>query len=262
MENRRGSEIFLGVVGVTTLIVAIIGATFAYFSANASSNNEAIAVQSTTVELGFKDDAPTGLKTNMIPSTFDIAYFAAFNETWINKGTFADGSSGKGKCLDDLSREICSTYEFWIGNPSDSTPMEIVGQINVVVNEFGNLKYAIYDEAGTKKEEGVFPESGAVELDNLAQTLTYNENVASKEGVTFNSEDPTTYNPLLDMSDAANAGKETNVRHYKMLIWINETGSNQKEEDAGKMFTAGISFSTGGDSGGVTGMIAVADDAS
>lgn len=34
MENKKGQGIFLGVVGVATLVVAIIGATFAYFSAS------------------------------------------------------------------------------------------------------------------------------------------------------------------------------------------------------------------------------------
>ena len=34
MENKKGNGIFLGVIGVATLIVAIIGATFKYFSAN------------------------------------------------------------------------------------------------------------------------------------------------------------------------------------------------------------------------------------
>ena len=43
MENRKGSGIFLGVVSVATLVVAIIGATFAYFSASVSSNEGAIS---------------------------------------------------------------------------------------------------------------------------------------------------------------------------------------------------------------------------
>ena len=42
MENKKGSGIFLGVVSVATLVVAIIGATFAYFSASVSSNEGAI----------------------------------------------------------------------------------------------------------------------------------------------------------------------------------------------------------------------------
>jgi len=38
MENNNGKGIFYGVIGVATLIVAIIGATFAYFSASATSD--------------------------------------------------------------------------------------------------------------------------------------------------------------------------------------------------------------------------------
>ncbi len=38
MENRNGQGIFYGVIGVATLVVAIIGATFAYFNATASTN--------------------------------------------------------------------------------------------------------------------------------------------------------------------------------------------------------------------------------
>lgn len=37
MENKNGQGIFYGVIGVATLVVAIIGATFAYFSASAST---------------------------------------------------------------------------------------------------------------------------------------------------------------------------------------------------------------------------------
>ena len=39
MENNNGKGIFLGVVSVATLIVAIIGATFAYFSATTTVGN-------------------------------------------------------------------------------------------------------------------------------------------------------------------------------------------------------------------------------
>ena len=38
-ERNNGKGIFYGVIGVATLVVAIIGATFAYFTASASVNN-------------------------------------------------------------------------------------------------------------------------------------------------------------------------------------------------------------------------------
>lgn len=44
MENKKGSGIFLGVVGVATLIVAIIGATFAYFSIAVNGGTEDVNV--------------------------------------------------------------------------------------------------------------------------------------------------------------------------------------------------------------------------
>ena len=44
MENRNenGRGIFYGVIGVATLVVAMIGATFAYFSAEATTGNSAM----------------------------------------------------------------------------------------------------------------------------------------------------------------------------------------------------------------------------
>ena len=41
-NNRKGPGVFYAVVGVATLVVAIIGATFAYFSAQASTGAEDI----------------------------------------------------------------------------------------------------------------------------------------------------------------------------------------------------------------------------
>ena len=45
MENKKGQGIFLGVVGVATLVVAIIGATFAYFSASTTAGEGTIQGQ-------------------------------------------------------------------------------------------------------------------------------------------------------------------------------------------------------------------------
>ena len=39
-NNRKGSGVFYAVVGVATLVVAIIGATFAFFSASATNDSD------------------------------------------------------------------------------------------------------------------------------------------------------------------------------------------------------------------------------
>ena len=52
-NNNKGNGIFLGVIGVATLVVAIIGATFAFFSANAASANNAIETSSCSYNVLF-----------------------------------------------------------------------------------------------------------------------------------------------------------------------------------------------------------------
>ena len=301
MENRRGSGIFLSVIGVATLIVAIIGATFAYFSATAASNNKAIAVGSTEIDLAY-DDVTSGLKTAMIPSRENTAEYAAFDKTWVDttkdvtvvtgQNCTGEGSERQctditktmkapGQCIDQNGNQICSVYQFYVGNPSTTTEMDIEASITVTTNEFKNLKYAIYDErvknvtdmnSITPIATGTFPNTGGeAKLAALSQKLTAYANVASREGVVdftklgenggelaFDADKPSTYQPSIDKSLADNLNVNTNVRHYTMLIWINETESDQTDDDAGKIFAAGVTIKTGGQSGGVTGVIAVA----
>ena len=52
MENNRGQSIFLSVVGIATLLVAIVGATFAYFSISVKGNENASSIRVTTARVG------------------------------------------------------------------------------------------------------------------------------------------------------------------------------------------------------------------
>lgn len=52
MENNKGQSIFLSVVGIATLLVAIVGATFAYFSIQVTGNETASSIQITTATVG------------------------------------------------------------------------------------------------------------------------------------------------------------------------------------------------------------------
>lgn len=52
MDNNRGQTIFLSVIGIATLLVAIIGATFAYFSITVTGNEGASSIFITTAVLG------------------------------------------------------------------------------------------------------------------------------------------------------------------------------------------------------------------
>lgn len=62
-NNRKGSGVFYAVVGVATLVVAIIGATFAYFSAQAVPTTQAI-------QGGTNDDLANALSVSVEKVTF------------------------------------------------------------------------------------------------------------------------------------------------------------------------------------------------
>ena len=84
MENSKGQTIFLSVIGVATLLVAIIGATFAWFSVEVQGNNSAQSVYVETMKLGsvtYTDDNAISL-TNVKPIT-------AAQVTADNKKTFS-----------------------------------------------------------------------------------------------------------------------------------------------------------------------------
>lgn len=65
MEDVKNQTIFLSIIGVATLLVAIVGATFAWFSISVSGNEEAEKMIVTTATLGsitFTDGASIDAK--------------------------------------------------------------------------------------------------------------------------------------------------------------------------------------------------------
>lgn len=265
MENKKGNGIFLGVIGVATLIVAIIGATFAYFSASTSSANNAISVNSTQLSLGFSD-VTTQLKANLIPASDTIAKFGATDTAHINS---------KGTCIDDNGNEVCGVYDFFVGNPSGTTAQKIYANITVVTNTFDALYFTVLDETGTavipatsfKFDSDNTNKTAGETKTNADGTVTYTE----KEGKAVLELNALTQTLLASASnisdtdkndeskyDLKTEGLEKNFRKYKVIIWIRESGKDQTTADAGQAFSAGINITTGGSGTGVTGVIAAA----
>ncbi len=78
MENNRGQSIFLSVVGIATLLVAIIGATFAYFSITVTGNDTASSIYVRTAQVGGVTFDGTGagiVVTNAYPGWHDSKQF-------------------------------------------------------------------------------------------------------------------------------------------------------------------------------------------
>lgn len=239
MENKNnGSSIFLGVIGVATLVVAIIGATFAYFSAATNSTANAIATSSTTLGLNLVDNVGTNLKTNLIPATESIATYGALSKTYL-------GTAGKEQCVDDNGNEICSIYQFTITNPSTTTAQALTFTMNIQTNSFANLKYKIYE--GTSGVSGTLDNDSTAVISAATLPTITESSSASEKTIALTA---------LNDTYAPEASKT-----YTIVIWINELGTgesgNQTSVDAGKAFAAGLNISSGNGSG-VTGVISTA----
>ena len=135
MENNgKGTSIFYGVIGVATLVITIIGATFAYFSATTNSNVDAITAGGATLSLGFSQD-DKGKKTDLIPIDVTLPEF--------NTGGFVGDTTDK--CKDINGNNICSVYQFTISNPAgNAASQRVYGTIVPATNTFENFQFAIF----------------------------------------------------------------------------------------------------------------------
>ena len=115
MENKNGQGIFYGVIGVATLVVAIIGATFAYFSASANvtggdnvikgGSNDALggALTATVEKINLGGTAATD---NLVPTNI-----ASNSEIGLVKGAVTDKCVKGGYTGCHLYRVTASTSQ-------------------------------------------------------------------------------------------------------------------------------------------------------
>jgi len=128
MENNNGKGIFYGVIGVATLIVAIIGATFAYFTAQTTSSEY---VQGTA--------ATAGLDVNVVRMTGKSTSEPTVGENEVQPyimvpqldTTLDDAIVGTGgqECIDAGGSLVCSIYRIVVHN-NGSAPITVSGTLD------------------------------------------------------------------------------------------------------------------------------------
>ena len=285
MENNNkgiGTGTFYAVMGIATLVITIIGATFAYFSASTNSNVNAITTSGATVTLGF-DEVKDGLKQNLIPIDVNITD----NGTQLfNKGGYTlNGTSykyagiGANDCRDANGNNICSVYQFTVTNNSATSAQTIYPTFTVNTNGFTNLKYAVFkgtaadvtgstngwDVDGTEVIDVTITNAAAAGSDgSFADTATAANAarkhvigkpgdliIAAKTPVTEDWDDTDTeWDRLRQILDKGE--KMT----YTIILYLAETGGQQNAEQGAK-FGATVSFNTTDGSTGVTGSLLV-----
>lgn len=110
-ENNKnnGRGIFYGVIGVATLVVAIIGATFAYFTAQQQAGNNVINGNMATINFGLQVEkvVDPGEASGMIP----------MSNTMVEKAVSNNGNI----CKDDNGNAVCQIYKVTVSNDSTAT---------------------------------------------------------------------------------------------------------------------------------------------
>lgn len=277
MENNNGRGIFYGVIGVATLVVAIIGATFAYFSAQVTASGN-LTAGTANIKLGYAETI-TGLRSDIIPIDTDASGVKVDGEldgdTTDNTTAFAgvigttatakDATTGKytsGSCLDNNKNEICSTYQFTITNDSPSGT-NVYGYVNqTAATTIEDLYYAMY--VGTPGAfTNVWGNAGTAEsylTDNAdlsgftgfgmiqGATKVNDSNAGFKVGT---ADTDANWHRIDNATVYLEAGQSVT---YTIVLWIEETYKNQEYKNM--EFAGNIRFNTGTGSG-VTGKLSV-----
>lgn len=203
-NNRKGPGVFYAVVGVATLVVAIIGATFAFFSAsNVDPNTDTVQGQTATA-------ASVTLSVTQVFPDAESGLSAKLGRIVPLKATDM-GTALTNKCVDKNGYVACQVYKVVVANGS-ADPVYVRPKAKLAAGDLTDLKWQVL--TGTSEKD--FAVTG------LAVT------------------DHTDYTPLTDL----NGGKGVSVdnttaeagRTFYFVVWLDETDVDQTEAQAGKTF--------------------------
>lgn len=217
MENSKGRGIFLGVVSVATLIVAIIGATFAWFSASVGSgeNDVNLTAYQFDADLTVERVFPTteNASKKIIPFVPDkVLREGLENET--NNMNYALNEATN-KCVDSSGYLVCSLYKITVTN-NGSDAIELDGTVTTIettptetgttLTANGDLKAQVISYAGGKYTY----------THNLSKALALPNTASVSEKLIM---DPAT------LTVGATPG--ANTAELYVLVWLNDTTENQ-----------------------------------
>ena len=217
MENSKGRGIFLGVVSVATLIVAIIGATFAWFSASLGSgeNDVNLTAYQFDADLTVERVFPTAENASkkIIPFVPDKVLREG-QENKTNNMNYALNEATN-KCVDSSGYLVCSLYKITVTN-NGSDAIELDGSVTTMettptetgttLTANGDLKAQIISYADGKYTY-THDSSKELALPNTAS--------GSKKLIM----DPAT------LTVGATPG--ANTAEIYVLVWLNDSAENQ-----------------------------------
>lgn len=260
MKDNRSRDIFYGVVAVATLIVALVGATLAYFSVSRSSNEGAVNATAAIVSVNYQDGQQISAQaTELIPSEFKYVKSAYEN---LDPSSY---DAEKPICIDDNDKQICSIYRFSLSSDIQANS-EMVATLNNELNEFTDLYYAVRDVTNNAWLDLSTDNSGVynMRLGTCSNTDEDNTNDCYTTDVTgkksYSQSDPIAIRSIFGYKTSE--GKtinnsqiiNTTARTFDIVLFINETGLPQNY-DQGKQYQGTIIVDAVGSTGNITGYI-------
>ena len=188
-QNNDGKGITLITVGILTIIVAIAGATFAFFQVTATNNNitgeSAYVANNLELKVTLSSTAATG---KLVPQLEKTGTTNILQKA-------VTGATGKGSCIDANGNTICKVYTITVTNKT-STKFYVTGTLSLVAENMPNLKWA----TGTSATAG---------FDGTSTTTVH----------------PKNYTSLVSNVELAGGASKS----YFIVVWISETGAAQTD---------------------------------
>lgn len=236
MSNNVKSKSYYVFVGCMTLAVMIMGATFAYFSANATDSNT-IAGNTESVTFGLSVSKVTDVDNafGLIPMYDDRAPFAAYYV-----------------CKDDFGNPVCQIYRIVVKSNSP-TVMFLDGYITMDTKEGVDVSftrvYPLYDDV--TDDDG----NTTKKLVRFKTLETYNPNILDKEerleyirtslnndidisfvsnGIRESATDSTLNyvddsNCLLLANEMLGGSSDDMEKIFYAMVWVHDTGEEQND---------------------------------
>ena len=217
MENSKGRGIFLGVVSVATLIVAIIGATFAWFSASVSSGENDVNLTAyqfdanLTVERVFPTAENASKKIiPFVPNK--VLREGLENET--NNMNYALNEATN-KCVDSSGYLVCSLYKITVTN-NGSDAIELDGTVTTIeTTQLTETGTTLTANGALKAQIISYADGKYTYAHNLSKALALPNKGESGKLIM----DPATL--------TVGATPAANTAELYVLVWLNDTTENQ-----------------------------------
>ena len=207
MNSNDKQSLFLTVVVVATLVVAIVGASFAYFNATISGNNNVVTQSfNFAVTLSVSKVAPTD-------ATFDKLIPLSIGDIGAAVTGYDDGETTPKPCVDKKGYAACVIYDLAFTNNSGYS-VTLDGSLTPVTNGFSSGQ--LYYRVSTANSAAGFTDVGltSTHITNSAVTTGFTNITVGTAGTT----------------------------HLYLLMYILNDPSNDQPNDTGKTFSGRLTF--------------------